>query len=243
MITRITILLCKVYYNVQYINCLVLYLTNKIFFLYFILGNFNIFNARGSVLRCTLFKQSFVLGEDIVIIFDFTRASVPCVQFSVMLQSEEILGLPPAPPSRPIVAEAATADTSASPDSPSPSNSKLETTIADTNQRGLIVTHEERQCSCLSLQTTQISLHVPPTVTSTFGTDHVQLRWRLHFEFVVLMRPLPPAPRQVQSRAVYWTPWDDQQGYETMSWDLPIKVYPSNPCLFAQAGTQCVTRV
>ncbi|XP_046991942.1 RAB6A-GEF complex partner protein 2 isoform X2 [Schistocerca americana] len=50
---------------------------------------YNITNAKGKVVRFCLFKQAYKLGEDIVGTFDFTDSTVPCVQFSVMLQSEE----------------------------------------------------------------------------------------------------------------------------------------------------------
>ncbi|KAK6639758.1 hypothetical protein RUM43_008033 [Polyplax serrata] len=50
---------------------------------------YNITNVHGKVVRFCLFKQAYKLGEDIVGTFDFTDATVPCVQYSVTLQSEE----------------------------------------------------------------------------------------------------------------------------------------------------------
>merc|ERR1719309_1125318 len=50
---------------------------------------FNIANSRGKVAKFCLFKRSYKLGEDIVGAFDFTTAEIPCVQFSVSLQSIE----------------------------------------------------------------------------------------------------------------------------------------------------------
>lgn len=41
--------------------------------------------------RFTLFKNNFKLGEDILGIIDFDPSDVPCVQFTVTLQSEETL--------------------------------------------------------------------------------------------------------------------------------------------------------
>ncbi|XP_023241130.1 RAB6A-GEF complex partner protein 2-like isoform X1 [Centruroides sculpturatus] len=52
---------------------------------------YNITNQNGKVVRFCILKSAYRLGEDIIGIFDFTKATVPCVQFSVMLQSEEIL--------------------------------------------------------------------------------------------------------------------------------------------------------
>ncbi|KAG1673630.1 RAB6A-GEF complex partner protein 2 [Nymphon striatum] len=50
---------------------------------------YNVTNNRGKVVRFCLFKNSFKLGEDIVGTFDFSQATVPCVQFSATLESEE----------------------------------------------------------------------------------------------------------------------------------------------------------
>ncbi|XP_014662258.1 PREDICTED: RAB6A-GEF complex partner protein 2-like isoform X2 [Priapulus caudatus] len=52
---------------------------------------YNITNARGKVCKFCLFRSSYRLGEDIVGTFDFTVATIPCVQFSVTLQSEEVV--------------------------------------------------------------------------------------------------------------------------------------------------------
>ncbi|XP_052099381.1 RAB6A-GEF complex partner protein 2-like [Mytilus californianus] len=51
--------------------------------------SYNITNAKGKVAKFILFKQAYKLGEDIVGVFNFTDGTVPCVQFSVTLQSEE----------------------------------------------------------------------------------------------------------------------------------------------------------
>lgn len=50
---------------------------------------YNITKSQGKVVRFCLFKQTYKLGEDIVGTFDFSDATVPCVQYSVVLQSEE----------------------------------------------------------------------------------------------------------------------------------------------------------
>lgn len=52
---------------------------------------YNISNSRGRVARLTLFKNHFKLGEDILGTMDFDHTDIPCVQFTVTLQSEEIL--------------------------------------------------------------------------------------------------------------------------------------------------------
>jgi RAB6A-GEF complex partner protein 2 len=52
---------------------------------------YNISNSRGRVCRLILFKNNFKLGEDILGTIDFDHTDVPCVQFTVTLQSEELL--------------------------------------------------------------------------------------------------------------------------------------------------------
>lgn len=52
---------------------------------------YNITNGNGKVARFCLFKQAYKLGEDIVGTFDFSGATVPCVQFTVTLQCEELI--------------------------------------------------------------------------------------------------------------------------------------------------------
>ncbi|KAI1301690.1 RAB6A-GEF complex partner protein 2 [Halotydeus destructor] len=54
-------------------------------------GSFAITNQLGHVARFFLLKSTFKLGEDVIGVFDFSEAIVPCVQFTVSLQSEEIL--------------------------------------------------------------------------------------------------------------------------------------------------------
>ncbi|XP_003743375.1 RAB6A-GEF complex partner protein 2 [Galendromus occidentalis] len=50
---------------------------------------FNITQGEHYVARFCLLKSNFRLGEDIVGTFDFSKATVPCVQYSVTLQSME----------------------------------------------------------------------------------------------------------------------------------------------------------
>lgn len=46
-------------------------------------------NTWGKVARFCLFKPAYKLGEDIIGTFDFTVATVSCMQVSVSLQCEE----------------------------------------------------------------------------------------------------------------------------------------------------------
>lgn len=57
------------------------------------------------------------------------------------------------------------------------------------------------------------------------------LRWRLHFEFVTAREPVEaPVVLQNQSEVTVWT-GAEHVDVDTFSWDLPIKVLPTNPTL------------
>lgn len=59
----------------------------------------------------------------------------------------------------------------------------------------------------------------------------VALRWRLHFEFVTAREPMePPTVLQNQSEVTVWA-GAEHVDVDTFSWDLPIKVLPTNPAL------------
>lgn len=59
----------------------------------------------------------------------------------------------------------------------------------------------------------------------------VSLKWRLHFEFVTSGESAGTClVRGSQSEAVTWT-GVEQMEVDTFSWDLPIKVLPTNPIL------------
>ena len=66
-------------------------------------------------------------------------------------------------------------------------------------------------------------------MTCFVGCFSVCLRWRLHFEFVTAVKPLegmkPPESPALE------TVWQAQSeiDVETMIWDLPIKVFSTNP--------------
>uniref|UniRef100_A0A8C6UFS5 GP1 homolog, RAB6A GEF complex partner 1 n=1 Tax=Neogobius melanostomus TaxID=47308 RepID=A0A8C6UFS5_9GOBI len=50
---------------------------------------FNITNVRGKVAKFCIFKIVYRLGEDIIGTFNFSEGDIPCLQYSVSLQSEE----------------------------------------------------------------------------------------------------------------------------------------------------------
>lgn len=151
-------------------------------------------NRRGKVGRFCLFKPSYKLGEDIVGTLDFSSRTVRCVQLSVTLQCEEILG--------------------SKQDDPKSEN--LNSRITNFTK------HHE---ICLGLIQTQMILPIPLYVTPTFSTDLVEVKWRLHFQFVTTTSGelFPPT-----EDAEEWTA-PKEIDIETMIWNLPITLYSSPP--------------
>jgi hypothetical protein len=156
-------------------------------------------NRRGKVGRFCLFKPCYKLGEDIVGTLDFTCRTVRCVQLSVTLQSEEIL-----------------ANSNKLPKSPT----------AETPPTGKITNFTKHHEICIGLMQTQMILPIPLHVTPSFSTDLVDVRWRLHFQFVTttsedLMLPEEPSEDT----------WNGPKNIdiETMVWNLPIKIHSTNP--------------
>ncbi|XP_055940303.1 RAB6A-GEF complex partner protein 2-like isoform X3 [Argiope bruennichi] len=84
----------------------------------------------------------------------------------------------------------------------------------------------------LHLNLTQVILPIPLTVTPTFTTNIVSLKWKLHFEFVttttVSAMPEPTSP----SENISWQ-GPANLDVQTMIWDLPIKVFPTHPLQIA----------
>jgi len=91
------------------------------------------------------------------------------------------------------------------------------------------------------------SLEVPHNVTPTFSTATVQLRWHLHFEFVVS----PPQTEAERARQRQREALDEAEDgsiewnaprsldVRTLEWDLPVVVASSDPMLigFVQSAT------
>ncbi|MGH0126336.1 UNVERIFIED_CONTAM: hypothetical protein FKN15_077326 [Acipenser sinensis] len=138
------------------------------------------------------------IGEDIVGTFDFSEGDIPCLQFSVSLQSEEHVE---------------------------------EQYQRRPGQPASLTAHTRHQESCLHTAATHFCLPIPLSATPGFNTDIVSLRWRLHFEFVTARDPVePPTVPENQSEVITWT-GADHIDVDTFSWDLPIKVLPTNPVL------------
>ncbi|KAJ6635150.1 RAB6A-GEF complex partner protein 2 [Pseudolycoriella hygida] len=166
-------------------------------------------NKRGRVGRFCLFKPAYKLGEDIVGTLDFTCRTVRCVQVSVTLQCEEIL---------------------------LPKQSKSETKKEDSTNpvqqlpEGKIMNFTKHHEVCVGLMQSQMILPVPLHVTPSFSTSLVDVRWRLHFEFVTStsdsLTPLHLDENNWQA------PVDIP--IETMVWNLPITLYPTSPMQILQ---------
>lgn len=159
--------------------------------------SYNITNAKGKVAKFLLFKQAFKLGEDIVGMFDFSESTIPCVQFSVTLQSEEQIS---------------------------------EECRRKAGQGSAITSYVKHQEMCLHTVRTHINLPIPLTATPAFMTDIVCQRWRLHFEFVTSIAQLS-SPADAAAESTEGGQWRGPAtlDVETMVWDLPIKVFPTNP--------------
>uniref|UniRef100_A0AAZ3P146 GP1 homolog, RAB6A GEF complex partner 1 n=1 Tax=Oncorhynchus tshawytscha TaxID=74940 RepID=A0AAZ3P146_ONCTS len=159
---------------------------------------FNITNMRGKVAKFCIFKTVYRLGEDIIGTFDFSEGDIPCIQYSVSLQSEE----------------------------------EIQQGYQRRPGQSISVTGHGRHLeSCLHTASTHFSLPVPLNVTPGFSTDIVTLRWRLHFEFVTSREPMESHNvLQNQPEVTVWT-GAEHVDVDTFSWDLPIKVLPTNPAL------------
>ncbi|XP_065299174.1 RAB6A-GEF complex partner protein 2 isoform X2 [Dermacentor albipictus] len=155
---------------------------------------YNVTHQNGRVVRFCLLKSCFRLGEDIVGMFDFSEATVPCVQYSVTLQSEEHISA-----------------------AASVTGEAVHSTLG----------HCRQHAFCLHLRTTHLHLPVPLHVTPTFGSDIAELRWKLHFEFVMTTSLVMQPGQQVPSSCDWQPP--AVLDVQTMVWDLPICLYPTHP--------------
>ena len=115
------------------------------------------------------------------------------------------------------------------------------------NQKPAVTAYSKCHEMCIGYHQTHFILPIPLHVTPSFYTDLINLKWRLHFEFVtstsdskdVSMKPLePPNPTGLDGIT-----WQGPQSIniETMVWDLPIKLYPNLPSHLSQ-GMQMQTQ-
>ncbi|XGW16853.1 hypothetical protein V3C99_001918 [Haemonchus contortus] len=117
---------------------------------------FSMTNAHGKVATMTLFKKTFRLGEDILGILSFEEADVPCVQYSVHLETVEQLA-------EDVIGEHGEVKT----------EGMSNTTV-----------HSNDYVICAFASDSSFRLSIPMHASPTFHTDTVHLKWRLRFEFV-----------------------------------------------------------
>lgn len=92
---------------------------------------------------------------------------------------------------------------------------------------GKITNYTKHHEFCMGLLQTQMILPIPLNVTPTFKTNLVELRWRLHFQFVTTITEnlMPTTDSSITEL------WQAPKSIdiETMVWNLPITVYSTNP--------------
>ncbi|XP_036674913.1 RAB6A-GEF complex partner protein 2 isoform X1 [Drosophila suzukii] len=205
---------------------------------------YRISNKRGFVGRFCLFKPAYKLGEDIVGSLDFGPGASPrkvrCVQFSVKLQQQELSVRPQPVQNHQLQSQSSTGDDVSSINSfdmasiasgvvadslhkSATSGSSRDKDVPEPT--GKLTTISTSHQVCYATLQTQVVVPIPLHVTPTFRTDLVDVRWRLHFEFVTttLMDFGIPNPEFGELKAPSELP------VETMVWNLPVTIYAANP--------------
>ncbi|XP_075910034.1 RAB6A-GEF complex partner protein 2-like isoform X3 [Petromyzon marinus] len=104
------------------------------------------------------------------------------------------------------------------------------------SQAPAVATHARHHELCLHTARTHAALPVPLHATPSFSTHVVTLKWRLHFQFLVACEPeATPTLAMEASEGSLWRGAERVQA-DTLSWDLPITVLPTNP-LQAASGS------
>lgn len=97
---------------------------------------------------------------------------------------------------------------------------------------GKIMNFTKHHEVCLGLSLTQMILPIPLHVTPSFITDLVELKWKLHFEFVTSTNDSLNPPSIEESGWQAPTEID----IETMVWNLPVTLYPTAPLQIPMAS-------
>ncbi|XP_075595319.1 RAB6A-GEF complex partner protein 2-like [Balearica regulorum gibbericeps] len=164
---------------------------------------YNISNTRGKVGMFRIFKTMYKIREDVIGTFNFYEGDMPCLQFSVSLQTEESI------------------------------QEELSSRHGAQGQPISFSTHTHHQEACLHTAQSSFSLPIPLSSSPAFTTNIVSLKWRLHFELMTSGELAGTClVRGSKSEAVTWI-GVEQIEMDTFSWDLPIKVLPNNPILAA----------
>ncbi|XP_059161656.1 RAB6A-GEF complex partner protein 2-like isoform X3 [Physella acuta] len=97
------------------------------------------------------------------------------------------------------------------------------------SQGTAVTSYVKHQEMCLHTVRTHMNIPIPLTATPGFITDIVCQRWRLHFEFVTSFDDVSgPDSLPSDGEERQWQ-GPSTLNVETMIWDLPIKVFPTNP--------------
>ncbi|EFX88834.1 hypothetical protein DAPPUDRAFT_221054 [Daphnia pulex] len=125
---------------------------------------YKVTNSKGKVVSLCLFKNGYRLGEDIVGTLDFGDSKVSCMQYSVTLQSQEVV--------------------------PEEKRCRIGGQQSKLGDESVLTSYSKHHEFCIGFLQTHLSLPVPLHVTPSFDTDMVALKWRLHFEFVTAVSAL-----------------------------------------------------
>merc|ERR1712038_1781663 len=166
--------------------------------------NFEIANSRGKIARLCFFKRDYKLGETIIASFDFSDATVECLQYSACLVcTEEILG--------------------------------------DGKFKKSQIRHSKSTDVCLGMAQSSMTLEVPFHIAPTFvSSGQCKVTWCIQFEFVVTndrifnkneddLRTMTAFSEDGEEIAQEWN-GPRQVGVQTLVWNLPIDVFPCDPC-------------
>lgn len=144
---------------------------------------FSMTNAQGKVATMTLFKKTFRLGEDILGLLSFEDSDVPCVQYSVHLESVEQL-------TEDLIGE-----------------------HGEVKAEGMSTStvYSNDYVVCAFASDSSFRLSIPMHASPTFHTDTLHLKWRLRFEFVtsaplinVVYGEVCKAPIDVPIKTLTW---------------------------------------
>ena len=181
---------------------------------------YDVKNMVGRVGRLCLFKTSFRLGEEIMGLFDFSESESQCMQYSVSLFCEEQLKSQGGAVKRP------------------------KTIMKQSHQEFSFGYDEVKNITknnfvfnqfneIFSLLQTNFTLPIPLHGTPSFSDEKCSLDWMLRFEFVIAATNADPISRQpvLDQSATEGHEWNGPAHVqvETMTWNLPITVLPTNP--------------
>lgn len=95
-------------------------------------------------------------------------------------------------------------------------------------QSSTIISYNKHHETCLSWSQSQLILPIPLHVTPGFSTELVTLKWRLHFEFVTTVTDVTAPAMNMSGREDRTWQGPANLDIETMVWNLPLKILPTN---------------